>query len=620
MMLAAFVIVVGVVLGTGEVGAAVPTEPPEPVQGIDNGTSATVRASTSRDQHLFVGGNFSLAGGQPHHDAAAIDMRTGLVDHTWRVDTNGTVHAMVAAPDGSAIYVGGDFTTVNGVARRFVAKVHPVSGQLLPEQIDVNGAVYAMAAHRDRLYIGGSFSEVDGRPRRRLAALRNDEVMWSWLANANGRVRDINLSANGQNMFVAGSFNTLDGSAATGRVGRIRAADGVRLPLNIGFPNSHTVLDTTLSANESTLFMAVGGPPWLGGNRTRAVRVIDGALLWEYDHESDSQALIESGGVLYVGGHFDFADAGDGRARLMALNAATGGVIGWAPQVNSVFGVWDLDASPWGLVGVGDFTQVDGRARGHVAVYDQVTFSRPSTPTPTCRATVKANGDVVLRWEQWMGEETTIVRRDGDYLGRVENAGLAFADRKPSPGLHRYQVRTKEIGVVTDIECGTVNVPAPPVECRVTVRANGQVELRWDRWPGEDTYIVRRDGAFLTKVFDGGVAHTDTPGGPGAYDYVIRIKENRIQRDVPCGPVVVPEADSCVATVGGSGGVDITWNPWPGEDTYIVRRDGAFLAKVFDGGLAYSDGSAEPGSHSYLVRVKESGVVTNVPCGSVIVT
>ena len=596
--------------------AAVPTHGPIGTQGVDDGTGSTVRASTSLTTRLYLGGDFWRAGGRDHRNAAAIDMTTRLVDHGWQVDTNGPVHAMAAAPDGSGVYVGGEFTTVNGVARRNFAKVHPVTGALLAGQVDVDGPVLALAVRGDRVYVGGEFRNIGGRPRHRLAALEHDAVLTTWFANANGRVRDLKLSANGSTLYVAGSFTSLGSEPATGRVARVRAADGRRRPLPINFQNSYTVLDLALSEDQSTLFMAVGGPPSIGGNRTRAVRVSDGALLWQYDHESDSQALLESDGVLYVGGHFDYADAAGGRTRLMALDSRTGGLVAWIPRPNSVFGVWDLDPSPWGLVATGDFTQIDGAARPHVAVYDQVLFDDPGTPAPTCSASVHPSGRVVLRWGSWMGEQVYSIRRDGQFSGKVENGGLAYSDRRPSPGLHRYEVRVQEIGVVTDIDCGVVTVPAPPVLCRTTVRANGQVELRWDAWPEEDTYVVRRDGAFLVKVLDGGLAHRDEPG-VGSYTYLIRIKENGLVRDVHCGPVTVPPPDWCRAGVGADGDVELRWHGWPGEDTYIVRRDGVFLTKVSRPAHAHIDTTATSGRHSYLLRIKHAGVVTNIPCGSV---
>lgn len=524
----------------GPEAGAVPSRAPAPVQGVDDGLQATVRASTSLQHRLYVGGSFASAGGRAHHNTAAIDMNSRLVDHGWNVSTNGRVHAMAAAPDGSAIYIGGDFTIVNGVRRPHFAVVHPDTGALLADQIDVNGSVQALAVHGTRVYIGGDFNLVDGVLRRRLVAIDDGHVHPGWRVNANGRVRDLKLSRDGATLYVAGSFSTLDGTPAPGRVGRVRATDGARLPLAIGFQNSYTVLDLAVAEDGSTLYMAVGGPPSIGGNRTRAVRIADGALLWQYDHESDSQALLLDRGTLYVGGHFDLADANDGRARLKALDARTGGLLGWVPQVNSVFGVWDLDASRWGLVAVGDFTVVDGAPHGHLAVYDDVVFADPTTPVASCSATVHPSGRVIIRWDPWLGEQSYMVRRDGNHLARVDGGGLAHTDRQASPGDHTYVVRAQERGVLADIPCGRVTVPVPDMTCTTVRLPNGRFLVKWTSWPGEDDFIVRRDGQYLAHAAHGARSYVDADPPPGTRVYAVRVKENGIIADIDCGRVLVP--------------------------------------------------------------------------------
>jgi hypothetical protein len=72
---------------------------------------------------LYIGGQFKRIDGQTRLRAAKLDGLTGAVDPAWRADTfgpsgnlrgDGMVMGVEAAPDGSKVYLGGPFTSVNG--------------------------------------------------------------------------------------------------------------------------------------------------------------------------------------------------------------------------------------------------------------------------------------------------------------------------------------------------------------------------------------------------------------------------------------------------------------------------------------------------------------------------
>ena len=81
----------------------------------------------------------------------------------------GTVHAIARQPDGSLV-VGGEFSMVDGVPRRNLARLRP-DGSLDPAwapSVDTNVEVVAVDS-AGRTYIGGSFESVDGHPRNHVA-------------------------------------------------------------------------------------------------------------------------------------------------------------------------------------------------------------------------------------------------------------------------------------------------------------------------------------------------------------------------------------------------------------------------------------------------------------------
>ena len=70
-----------------------------------------------------------------------------------------------ASPDGSRVYVGGDFTTVDGVARGHVAAFSTATGALLPWAPNIGGQVRALAVTPDLVYVGGNYPSANGQAR-----------------------------------------------------------------------------------------------------------------------------------------------------------------------------------------------------------------------------------------------------------------------------------------------------------------------------------------------------------------------------------------------------------------------------------------------------------------------
>ena len=86
---------------------------------------------------------------------------------------NGAGRRIAASPDGSTIYVGGEFTAVDGKARRHLAAFDVASGDLVARfHPNVGGRVRAIAVSNSTVYVGGVFTRAGGRARSDLAAFR----------------------------------------------------------------------------------------------------------------------------------------------------------------------------------------------------------------------------------------------------------------------------------------------------------------------------------------------------------------------------------------------------------------------------------------------------------------
>jgi len=106
---------------------------------------------------------------------AAFDQGTGELATSFAPVLDDQVYAVAASADGSRIFVGGDFTTVNGVTRNRIAAFDTATGALVADwKPSVSYRVKTIAVSGNTVYFGGSFGLVNGQDRPRLAAVTAD--------------------------------------------------------------------------------------------------------------------------------------------------------------------------------------------------------------------------------------------------------------------------------------------------------------------------------------------------------------------------------------------------------------------------------------------------------------
>jgi chitodextrinase len=85
-----------------------------------------------RGNSLYLGGVFNAIGGVPRSRLAMVDKTTGALDNTFNPNPDGAVRTFAFSPDGSRIYVGGDYANIAGVAQQWLAALNPVTGAYVP--------------------------------------------------------------------------------------------------------------------------------------------------------------------------------------------------------------------------------------------------------------------------------------------------------------------------------------------------------------------------------------------------------------------------------------------------------------------------------------------------------
>jgi hypothetical protein len=483
---AVLVVVVTMLVGVPGRASAVASSIPDTTWQA-NGRVMTIVQIGNR---VYIGGKFTQimdhsGNALTRNRLAAFDATTGAPITTWNPGATSAVNAIAASPTGSVLYVGGQFTRVNGVARSKVAAIDPVTGTVLPWNPSPDLLVYALAAAGGRVYMGGDFTTVGGLPRTRLAAVdaTTGAVDPSWTPSSDASVRAILPTPDGTKIMVGGE-GRVTGSAGGTPQNKIAALDpvtGASLPWA-----SHPGFDIRgFVASSTTLYAAGEG----SGGHLPAYDVKTGALKWTLTSDGDFQAVTLLNGVLYGGGHFTKVSGTIARHHMVALDPVTGAVRNdWNGTANSSLGVFSMLGYGSHLYIGGDFTLVSGQSQQHFAQFtDPGDTTTPTTPgTPSGVSNTPTTID--LHWTASSDPDNSTliydVYRDGapDPVAQVSSnssVSVSYQDNGLSPGsVHTYTIDASD-GVNTSARSAasaaiTVQAPDKPVLISLQMFDNSQ--------------------------------------------------------------------------------------------------------------------------------------------------
>ncbi len=144
--------------GTGEVGQAYLAEFSSSTGNLVSSFNPTLDGKVTAiavspdGSTLYVGGSFTHVNGQYHAYLAAFNVATGALINTWKPTATGSVLALAVSPDGSEVYIGGNFGKVDGVTRNRVGAVTASgAGTIEPWNPAVNGSRYHGGRRAGRL-------------------------------------------------------------------------------------------------------------------------------------------------------------------------------------------------------------------------------------------------------------------------------------------------------------------------------------------------------------------------------------------------------------------------------------------------------------------------------------
>ncbi len=273
-----------------------------------------VLALASGSQGIYVGGAFTNVNRTNlARSLALVDRLDGSVlPFTFR-GTNGTAAVSVRslAVQGDKVYVGGAFTVIGSLARRFTGVLDASTGDPYPPfdaKLGGGTAVTSVLLAGTNLYLAGDFTTVNSISMLRLAAVSpvtGAAVFWNPKPSPNQAVNE--LAANEEALFVGGQFSTMSGIALRG-FGAYRLSDNSLLPIDAALPSSGIV--NSLAATPATIY--VGGTfTSIGGENRHDLGALStangGAYDWNPAPDAGPGVLAVDENFLYLGGAFRIA-------------------------------------------------------------------------------------------------------------------------------------------------------------------------------------------------------------------------------------------------------------------------------------------------------------------------
>lgn len=405
----------------------------------------------------------------PRGNLLAYDIRTGALVTGFNHSLNGVGRAITASPDGTRVYVGGDFTAVDGQTRNRLAAFDTATAALVTTfRPNISNEVLAVAATNATVYAGGNFFALNGVARTRLGAVAaSNGATLSWAPKADDNtVTAMVLAPGGTQVVVGGRFSTLSGTAAYG-LGALDATSGAALPFaaNATVRDAGTQASITSLKTDGKLILGTGYVYGPGGNVEGAFAAdpaAGGKLVWLEDCHGDSYDTFATGGVAYVVSHEH------------ACNT-----VGGFPQTD-----------PWTYHRATAFTDYATGTLARNTIPNYADFSGKPSPTPLTWYPTLAIGSFTGQYQAaWSATGTA------DYVAL--GGEFPSVNGTAQQGLVRFAVKAAAPNKVAPAQSAALT-PSP------VSLSSGSVRLTWTATSDMDnrslTYSVIRDGNAAAPV------------------------------------------------------------------------------------------------------------------------
>jgi hypothetical protein len=461
---------------------------------VGNTVYATGNFTKARPAGVAEGG----AGEVPRANLVAFDLTTGALSPTFVHSLDGQGLRIVASPDGSRVYVGGDFTKVDGKAHNHLAAFDTTTGALIDSFApNVHNRVRAIAATDSTVYVGGNFFNVNGSGRTRLAAVKASDGsnIGTWRPTADDD-EVYALALYGDRVIVGGKFQKLNGQAHVG-VAAVSATNGGTLPWSsrpvpTKQDSRHFSYVTDLRVDDGVVYGGADGEGWHWYDGRFAAKADTGDLVWLDNCYGATYGMYPVGNEVYSVSHahdcsslgaFPDTSPQTNHRALSETKAATGtdrsapgsnsnyrnqpvpSLLHWYPHL-AIGSFTKQYQAAWAVTGNGDyvamggeFPKVNGKAQAGLVRF-ALKAKAPNKTGPeaaglkTPTAALRIGGTIRVSWKTtWDMDNASLtyqVLRDGAKtpiatLAKASEfwspSSMTFDDKTAARGAHTYKIR-----------------------------------------------------------------------------------------------------------------------------------------------------------------------------------
>lgn len=363
------------------------------------------------DTSIIVGGMFSSASLQPRSNIAEVSIFDGAV-LPLNIQTNGPVYTMNWSRNNGDIFIGGDFTLVNGQPRRMFAKTDSV-GVLEPMQFNVSDPVRSLALNDSVLYVGGEFVCRDGVTRNNLAAIDlGTKIASSFNHGTDRYVTSMVLTPSGE-LLLGGNFLSVNGQPRTGVAG-IDLTTSTVMPFTA---NANGLVRTITRLNDKLyfggLFTTVNS---ISRQNIACVNFRTGQLEnWHPSANGTVNSMEAGNDRIWVGGYYTYI-GGFPRTHLAAVDTMAGFCV-TTFSVSANDGIYDLDVDGSRLYLGGWFTNLAGQTRNNSGAVDAFSGALLG---------FNPNASTYVRSIQQMDASTVVIGGDFALIGNQPRNHMAL--------------------------------------------------------------------------------------------------------------------------------------------------------------------------------------------------
>lgn len=352
---------------------------------------------------------------------------------------------------GNRLYIGGYFSSVNGINQQFLAAIDASTGTYInwvPDSPD--NYVDKIEVSDSLVYIHGIFSSIGGNyATGNFASVKTGDGKYNkTLSSSNNAINSFKINNN--KLYLAGTFTSI-GYQATG----LASVNNTSASADLNFPATNGSVYATLADGTGGYY--IGGSFTQVGNqyRTYLAHILSNGTVdptFSVDLNNQVQTLTSDGTNLYIGGFFSSVNSTP-RNYAAAVLLSNGALTSWNPApdlyVNTLIYVN-------GTIYMGGyFSTIKGTARnyaGAVTTANALTSWAPNPDYIVKQIIANNNGSSLFL----CGNFSTVKGATHPYIARVNNTNGTPASWNPNPsgGVNAIALSASKIylgGVFTSI-------------------------------------------------------------------------------------------------------------------------------------------------------------------------